>query len=390
MNDFNFYSPTKLILKSNYYQDLIDNIKNFNHKNILLVYGNHSLKSGLITEIKELIKSNIPTSNIFELKEVRVNPTKEKVYEGISIAKNNNVDLIIAIGGGSVIDTSKAIGAGALVDFDFYKFNLKEEIPNKTLPLYVILTIAASGSELSDSCVISDDLNNLKLGFNNDIVRPKISFLNPNYLKTLPFKEMARGIVDIFMHTFERYIYHSIDNGISDSFAIALLKELVINTYKYLKNPKDYDALSNIMLLGSFSHNGLTSIGKKYILIVHKLEHNIGGFYPLLVHADGLAILLMPFLNNYKFYIKDKLIRLGKEVFNLKNLDDENLINFTFKEIDNLFRKLNMPKKFRELNITFDLEDMTRDFLGSNNETYHYSVHDLDFNMIKTIYKESL
>ena len=373
MNDFNFYSPTKLILKSNYYQDLIDNIKNFNHKNILLVYGNHSLKSGLIAEIKELIKSNILTSNIFELKEVRVNPTKEKVYEGISIVKNNNVDLIIAIGGGSVIDTSKAIGVGALVDFDFYKFNLKEEIPNKTLPLYVILTIAASGSELSDSCVISDDLNNLKLGFNNDIIRPKISFLNPNYLKTLPFKEMARGIVDIFMHTFERYIYYSIDNGISDSFA-----------------PKDYDALSNIMLLGSFSHNGLTSIGKKYILIVHKLEHNIGGFYPLLVHADGLAILLMPFLNNYKFYIKDKLIRLGKEVFNLKNLDNENLINFAIKEIDNLFRKLNMPKKFSELNITFDLEDMTRNFLGSNNETYHYSAHDLDFNMIKTIYKESL
>lgn len=387
MNDFTFVSPTKIYFGEKYIFDIGRILKEKDVKKVLIVYGNHPKKIGLIDKIIELL--NLENIKTYELSEIRVNPKKEKVYEGISLFKKYKIDFILAIGGGSVIDTSKAIAAGSLVDFDFFNFNLHKDVVKKALPIGVILTIAASGSELSDSCVISDDLNNIKNGFNSDLVRPTLAFLNPNFLKTLPKIEMARGITDIFMHTFERYIYKSSNNEIADGFAISLLTNLINSTKKYLKDNNDYEALSNIMLLGSFSHNGLTSIGKPFIMIVHKLEHNVGGFYPLLVHADGLSILVRSFLNNYKLFIKDKLIKLGKEAFNLANLDEFNLMNFTVQEIINFLDSLKMPKKFSDLDISFDPVNMS-DNLLKGSEVYKYSLHDLNKEDLIKIYKESL
>ena len=388
MEDFIFSLPTKLYFGESYIKEVGTILKEKSFNNVLIVFGNHSKKVGLIDNIeKQLKQQNI---KYFELDDIRVNPIRSKVYQGIKIAKDNNIDLILAIGGGSVIDTAKAIACGAKVDFDFFDFNLHLKTVKNALPIVTILTIAASGSEMSDSCVISDDSLNIKNGFNSEYVRPIISFLNSEYLKTLPKHQMACGITDMFMHTFERYIYIEDCSDIADVFAIALLKNWYKTVQKYLKGDNSKEVLDDFMLIGSFAHNGLTNIGKKFLMPVHKLEHGVGGFYPNLVHADGLAILLPHFLEEYKADLKDKLITFGKVVLELDSNSDDQLIIDVILKIKSIFRELGMPQSFNELDISFDYLKIANALTKNNSTPLSYPNKNIDVNVASRIYKNSL
>ncbi|MCI6788923.1 MAG: iron-containing alcohol dehydrogenase [Mollicutes bacterium] len=388
MKDFIFTLPTKLYFGESYIEKVGSILKEKSFEKVLIVFGKHSKKVGLIDNIETQLKQE--NINYFELDDIRVNPIRSKVYQGIKIAKENNVDLILAIGGGSVIDTAKAIACGVKVDFDFFDFNLHLKEVKSAMPIVTILTIAASGSEMSDSCVISDDNLNIKNGFNSEYVRPLISFLNSEYLKTLPKHQMACGITDMFMHTFERYIYIEESSEIADGFALALLKNWYKTVQKYLKGDNSKEVLDDFMLIGSFAHNGLTNIGKKFLMPVHKLEHGVGGFYPNLVHADGLAILLPYFLEEYKTYLKDKLITFGKVVLELDSNNDDKLINDIILKIKSIFHELGMPQSFNELGISFDYLKIANALTKNNSSPLSYPNKNIDVNVASRIYKNSL
>lgn len=388
MKDFIFTLPTKLYFGESYIEKVGSILKEKSFEKVLIVFGKHSKKVGLIDNIETQLKQE--NINYFELDDIRVNPIRSKVYQGIKIAKENNVDLILAIGGGSVIDTAKAIACGVKVDFDFFDFNLHLKEVKSAMPIVTILTIAASGSEMSDSCVISDDNLNIKNGFNSEYVRPLISFLNSEYLKTLPKHQMACGITDMFMHTFERYIYIEESSEIADGFALALLKNWYKTVQKYLKGDNSKEVLDDFMLIGSFAHNGLTNIGKKFLMPVHKLEHGVGGFYPNLVHADGLAILLPYFLEEYKTYLKDKLITFGKVVLELDSNNDDKLINDVILKIKSIFHELGMPQSFNELGISFDYLKIANALTKNNSSPLSYPNRNIDVNVASRIYKNSL
>lgn len=388
MKDFIFTLPTKLYFGESYIEKVGSILKEKSFEKVLIVFGKHFKKVGLIDNIETQLKQE--NINYFELDDIRVNPIRSKVYQGIKIAKENNVDLILAIGGGSVIDTAKAIACGVKVDFDFFDFNLHLKEVKSAMPIVTILTIAASGSEMSDSCVISDDNLNIKNGFNSEYVRPLISFLNSEYLKTLPKHQMACGITDMFMHTFERYIYIEESSEIADGFALALLKNWYKTVQKYLKGDNSKEVLDDFMLIGSFAHNGLTNIGKKFLMPVHKLEHGVGGFYPNLVHADGLAILLPYFLEEYKTYLKDKLITFGKVVLELDSNNDDKLINDVILKIKSIFHELGMPQSFNELGISFDYLKIANALTKNNSSPLSYPNKNIDVNVASRIYKNSL
>ena len=389
MQDFEFMSPTKIFFGEDYINKVGEILADDKVKNVLIVYGMHQVeKSGLLTKITAELEFN--GIHCFTLHGIRVNPLREKVYEGIKIARENDIDFVLAIGGGSVIDTAKAVGAGTLYDGDFYDFNMHKVTPTKSIPVGVILTIAAAGSELSNSCVISDDKLNKKAGFNCDSNRPKYAFMNPNFLKTLSEHQMATGIVDMNMHTMERYFYESKDNDLCDNFALVVIKNIYQNAYKWIKNHEDYNALSNLMITSSLAHNGLTSLGKNPILAIHKLEHNVGGYYPKLVHADGLGILLIPWLKYYKKYLGDKIYKLGKYCFEIEGTNKEEVIDKTIDTYAKLLDDLKMPRHFKDLNISFDPEEFANYFTNNGTTSLKYEGHDLDKEAVIEVYKNSL
>ena len=305
MIDFEFVSPTKIYFGNNK-EELIGQIcLEGGYKRVYIVIGQGSVKrNGLLKRVTDSLDKSGIKYKILE--GVRPNPTIDLCHTGIKEAQIFAPNLILAIGGGSVIDTAKNIAVGYFYAGDSFDFNLHKVRPKKALPIGVILTIAASGSELSNSCVIQDDERQIKMGFNEDIVRPVFAIENPKLTYSVSKVQTAYGIVDIMMHTLERYFHASNDNEPADGFAEALLKSVVQAAKVVVKNPTDYDARAVLMLMSSFSHNGLTSIGKKALLFVHQLEHAVSGVYPDVAHAAGLAVLFPAWAKYYVNYDTDK------------------------------------------------------------------------------------
>ena len=248
MLDFNFVTPTKIYFGHGKEEFIGEILKERNANKVLIVIGQGSVKkTGLLDKVIFRLKENNIDYRLLE--GVRANPRIDLVKEGVALAKEYNPDLILAIGGGSVMDTSKSIAAGYYYDGDPFDFNIKKAIPKKTLPIGVILTISASGSEMSTSCVIQDDSTGVKSGFNSDLNRPAFVIENPELTYTLPQKQTAYGIVDILMHTVERYLQPSAENEPADRFAEGLMKSVLEAGKKAMQNPCDYDARAVLMLM---------------------------------------------------------------------------------------------------------------------------------------------
>lgn len=350
MIDFDFISPTKIYFGARK-ELLIGQIcQERGYERLYIVLGQGSVKkTGLLDRVllsldKENIKYQI-------LEGVRPNPTIELCRKGIEETRLFKPDCILAIGGGSVIDTAKNIAAGYYYDGDSFDFNLHIATPKKALPIGVILTIAASGSELSNSVVIQDDEKQIKRGFNCDLVRPTFAIENPELTYSVSKEQTAYGIVDIMMHTLERYFNASSDNEPADGFAEALLRSVVKAAKKVVNNPADYDARAVLMLMSSLSHNDLTSIGKGKMLYVHQLEHALSGVYPGVAHGAGLAVLFPAWAKYYVQYDVDKFNQLATNVFNLRNSDKLENAKAGIGEIEKLFAILDMPKTLRDLGI---------------------------------------
>ena len=390
MIDFNFVSPTKIYFGKDK-EKLIGQIcQEYDFKKILIIIGQGSVKkNGLLERV--LTSLNEASIQYLLLEGVRPNPTIDLCYKGIKEAREYVPDAILAIGGGSVIDTAKNIAAGFYYDGDSFDFNLHKAAPKKALPIGVILTISASGSELSNSCVIQDDQIQIKRGFNCDLVRPVFAIENPELTYNVSKVQTAYGIVDIMMHTLERYFNASSDNEPADGFAEVLLRSVIKAARTVVDNPHDYEARATLMLMSSLSHNGLTSIGKGGFLYVHQLEHALSGVYPNVAHAAGLAVLFPAWAKYYVNYDTDKFNKLAINVFGLNNKDKLANAKAGIDEIEKLFAILSMPKTFKDLGIDDpDINILVNLITDNGNKVINHPKKNMDQKVLSIIFESCL
>lgn len=289
MKDFNFYAPTRVVFGRSGEEQVAQLIKQNGGTKVLLHYGGLSAaRSGLLGKMqRQLSEASIQW---VELGGVIPNPLLSKVQEGIDICKREEVDFILAIGGGSVIDSAKAIGYGAKYDGEVWDFWDGKAVPQSCLPIGVVLTIPAAGSEMSSSCVITKDDGLLKRGVNSDLCRCRFAVMNPERTFTLPPYQTAAGATDIIMHTLERYFSKHVDMNLTDAIAEALMRTVMDSAAVVMREPDNYRHRAQIMWAGSLSHNDLTECGMEKDFATHKLEHELSAVYGV-THGAGLAAL---------------------------------------------------------------------------------------------------
>ena len=289
MKDFNFYAPTRVVFGRSSEEQLPQLVRQYGGTKVLVHYGGGSARrSGLLDKVEKLLsEAAIP---FVELGGVVPNPLLSKVHEGIALARQEKVDFILAVGGGSVIDSAKAIGYGIGYEDDVWDFWEGKATPQSCLPIGVMLTIPAAGSEMSSSCVITKDDGLIKRGVNSDLCRCRFTIMNPERTFTLPPYQTAAGATDIMMHTLERYFSKYEDMTLTDALAEALLRTVMDAAPEVLKHPDDYRNRAQIMWAGSLSHNDLMECGTEKDFATHKLEHELSALYGV-THGAGLAAL---------------------------------------------------------------------------------------------------
>ncbi len=351
MNDFIFYSPTKIYFGKNKELEIGNIIKEYQFNSVLLVYGMNSIKkTGLYDKVVNSLNDN--AIKFFELSSIEPNPKLSKVKEGIKLLKEEPVDLILAVGGGSVIDTAKAIACGYYLDQDPWCLNAHTVTPKKALPVGVILTISAAGSELSNSCVISHDDTKVKSGFNSDLIRPLFAVLNPELTFSVSKYQTACGIVDILMHTLERFLNDVENQFFTDEVAIGIMRTVIECGKVAYNDPYNYDARASLMLASSFSHNGLTGLGGNFYFTVHKLEHEISGTFDEVAHAAGLSVLYSGWALTVYDKLPHKFAMFARRIFDINISDDLECAKEGIFALREYFKSIGMPVTFQELNIT--------------------------------------
>ena len=288
MFDFKYFTPTKVLFGKNTEDKVADLIQEFGGKKVLIHYGGGSvIRSGLMQRVTD--KLDAAGISYVKLGGAVPNPRLSLVYEGIELCKKEGVDFLLALGGGSAIDSAKAIGYGLMNEGDVWDLYDYKKQAKASMPLGVILTLAATGSEMSDSSVITKEEGLVKRGYSSDFGRPRFAILNPELTMTLPDYQTACGCTDIMMHTMERYFTNGGNMELTDSMAEALLRTVKANALILARDPKNYDARAEVMWAGSLSHNGLTGCGNDGgDWMTHKLEHELGGLYDV-AHGAGLA-----------------------------------------------------------------------------------------------------
>ena len=361
-----YNAPTKVFIEHDL-NKVGEVIKSYGYKKVLLVYGSGSIKTnGLYDTIVDSLKTN--NISFVEASGVEPNPKLSFVREVLS--KDYDFEMILAVGGGSVIDAAKSIAVSYKTGLDPWVFNSHEVVPFKALPVGCVLTISAAGSEMSSSCVITNSEINVKQGFNSELVRPLFAFLNPELTYSVSKYQTACGIVDIIMHTIERYI-NKTESSLASEFAIGLMKTVIKYGPVAYNEPNNYEARKQLMLASSFSHNGLTHVGRNYLLRAHIFEHIISGLYDEVTHGAGLAI-VWPAYAKYIYTNEIALplfARLAYELFDVEKTSD--LAHDAYLGIikmEEFFKSLGMPTRLEEVGINVsELERLALTL--SNNKT---------------------
>ncbi|MBQ3632111.1 MAG: iron-containing alcohol dehydrogenase [Prevotella sp.] len=343
MKDFNFYAPTRVVFGRESEARLPELIKQYGGTKVLIHYGGGSARRyGLLDKVEQMLHD--ADIDFVELGGVVPNPLLSKVKEGIGLCCREGVDFILAVGGGSVIDSSKAIAYGVPYEGDVWDFWDGKAVPQTSLPVGVILTIPAAGSEMSSSTVITQDEGMLKRGFNSDLCRCKFAIMNPERTYTLPPYQTAAGATDIMMHTMERYFSKYEDATLTDAIAEALLRTVKDAVFEVLKNPEDYRNRANIMWASSLSHNDLTECGTEKDFAVHKLEHELSGLFGV-THGAGLAALW----GSWARYVMDKhlsrFVQFAVNVMGVTNdfSDPRATALRGIEAIERFFQQIGMP-----------------------------------------------
>ncbi len=355
MRNFTYNTPTKVIFGTDSEKELVNLIKAGKYKKVLFHYGKSSIKkSGLYDFVIQEFKNN--QIDYVELGGVEANPKLSLVETGVKIARENKVDFILAVGGGSVIDSAKSIAAGYYTKKSPWLFNTQDEKPKKSLPVGVILTISAAGSEMSSSCVITNDYTNDKRGFNSEWNRPVFAICNPTFTYTVSKYQTACGIVDIMMHTLERILTDDTTyNPLTDNLAYGLIKAVLEVGKTAYNEPENYDARATLMWASSLTHNGLTSCGKNFQMPVHQMEHAVSGLFDHISHAAGLAILWPVWASKAAKINPLPFARLGYLSFGLnENIEIEEAAKTAIQMMKTYFRLIGMPQTLKEMDVPKD------------------------------------
>jgi len=349
MDNFNFYSPTEFVFGRDRENECGKYVKKYGGTKVLLHYGGGSaVKSGLLGRVKKsLSDENIPFT---ELGGVQPNPRDTKVYEGIEICRKENIDFILAVGGGSVIDSSKSIAAGTLYDGDFWDFHEKKVAVEKALPVGTVLTIAAAGSEGSGNTVITKTDGMWKKGAGSDLLRPKFSVMNPELTFTLPAYQTACGATDIMAHVFERYFTNTSEVEITDRMCEAVLCTIIKEVPRALENPENYDARANIMWAGTMAHNNICGVGREQDWNSHGLEHELSGLYDV-AHGAGLAVMMPAWMEFVMSHNIMRFAHMAVRVFGVPmNFENpEETAKLGIRAFRKFLRQIGMPLNFAEL-----------------------------------------
>ena len=355
MNNFEYCVPTRVIFGRDTQKRAGELIKEYGFRKVMIHYGGGSVKrSGLLDQVTASLREAGIEMVLFG--GVQANPTLSKALEGMEICRREGVDFILAVGGGSVIDSAKCIADGAPnPEIDPWKFFMKEAVPPKALPHGNILTLSASGSETSQSCVITNEENGLKRGFNCPAHRPLFAVCNPELTFTVSRFQTGCGTVDILMHTLERYLGGTTkDTALTDRIAEGLMKAVIEAGTAADLNPEDYEARATLMWAGSLSHNDLTGLGREVMMTVHQLEHELSGKYPEVAHGAGLSAL---FCSWARYVCRDDPMRfaqLAVRVWDVE-MNFENPLKTALdgiQRIEDYFKSLNMPVRLSELEAT--------------------------------------
>lgn len=349
INDFNFYAPTRIVFGKTAEQQIGALVASQHGSKVLIHYGGGSAeRSGLLNIVREQLRQ--AGISFVELGGVVPNPMLSKVYEGIELCRREQVDFILAVGGGSVIDSAKAIGYGVPYDGDVWDFWDSKGVPQACLPIGVVLTIPAAGSEMSSSTVITKDDGLVKRGFNCDLCRCRFAVMNPERTYTLPPYQTAAGATDIMMHTMERYFSKYEDMTLTDAIAEALLRTVKDSVLAVMEHPDDYRNRAQIMWAGSLAHNDLTECGTEKDFATHKMEHELSALFSV-THGAGLAA-LWP---SWARYVKDKhlsrFVRFAVNVMGVENdfAHPDETAEKGLRAVEDFYHKIGMPTNIHEL-----------------------------------------
>ena len=352
MVNFDFYNPAEIIFGKGTIERTAEKIAEHNCKNILLVYGGGSIKkNGVYSQVMQSLKKY--DFNITELSGIMPNPRLGKVYEGEKICKGKNIDFILAVGGGSVIDTAKAIAVAAKDNGDVWDFYMEKRNDIKDcLPIGVILTIPAAGSESSYASVITNEKGGYKRGIHDNIIIPKFAIIDPEASFTLTPYQMACGASDILAHLMERYFTLVENVELTDRMIEAVAVTIVNNTLKALKEPRNYDIRAEIMLAGTFAHNNILDCGRIGDWGSHNVEHELSATYDI-AHGAGLSIIFPAWIRYVWRKSPEKFVRFGREVFGVNAYcsDKEFIIEQFLTRLESWYKLIGLPTRLSDIGI---------------------------------------
>lgn len=354
--DFNFHNPTKIYFGKTALDNLSAELANYG-ENVLFMYGKSAIKKiGLFDKVIKILKES--GKNVIELEGIKPNPSYSQVLLGSRLVRENNVDLILAVGGGSTIDCAKAISVSAYCEGDpWEKYWINsEEVTNKIVPVGSILTMAGTASEMNGGSVITNEEKMLKNGrVYGPNVYPKFSILNPEYTFSVPLYQMASGIFDTMSHLCEQYFSGNDDNT-TDYLIEGIMKSLIHSSRIAMENPTDYEARSNIMWCATLGLNYISGLSKTQDWEVHMIEHQIGA-YTDCAHGAGLAVVSIPYYKYIAPYGIDKFVRFAKNVWGIDtdNMSKEEAADAGIEKLGEFIKELKLPTTLRELGTTEEM-----------------------------------
>ena len=314
MNAFSFYNPVRIHFGKGSIEHLRKELPSYG-KNILIVYGGGSIKSnGVYDDILTIL--NDLSMNVFELSGVEPNPRVETARKGIAICKEHNIDIVLAVGGGSVIDCSKLIAAGAKIEQDAWDIVTKKVLATEALPLATVLTLAATASEMNSGSVITNTETKEKFGWGSPAVFPKFSILDPTYTFSVPANQTVNGVVDTMSHILEQYFNNATNTPLTDEMSEGILRTLIEVAPKALKDPTNFDYRETLMLAGTLGLNGFLSLGARGDWATHNIEHAVSAYYDI-AHAAGLAIIFPNWMKHNLHVNPGRFAKLAKNVFGI-------------------------------------------------------------------------
>ncbi len=386
MRDFVYNTPTKVFFGKDTHKEIGNIIKEYGYNNIMLQYGQGSIKkSGLYDEV--MASLNECGINVVEMGGVEPNPKLSFVREAVKVAKENNVQMILAVGGGSVLDSSKYTAAGACADCDPWDFPTGKTEVKKALPVGCILTIAAAGSEMSSSAVITNTELHMKRGFNSEYNRCLFAVMNPELTYSVSKYQTACGVVDIMAHTIERYFIPCEPTDLTDRIAESILKATITAGTTLMENPEDYDARANMMWASSLSHNGLTGCGRQNALPVHQLEHALSGEYDEIAHGAGLAILFPAWAKYIYKHNIPRFAQFARRVWDCVQENDEAAAFAGIEKMAEYFKSIGMPSRLADFGLDEGCIDKLSELCTFGKQRTIKSYVDMDFDVIKDIFR---